>query len=100
MIVLSPLGLLAPGGAYGEDAPVDLNLHKYGLSAVPSGLAKYNDFWKHTLLPDYGFSSGRHANIAYVLSAVFGALVVGATIFLLICSVRAVAQRRPSVQTE
>ena len=100
MIVLSPLGLLAPGGAYGEDAPVDLNLHKYGLSAVPSGLAKYNDFWKHTLLPDYGFSSGRHANIAYVLSAVFGALVVGATIFLLIGAVRAVAQRRPSVQTE
>jgi cobalt/nickel transport system permease protein len=99
MIVLSPLGLLAPGGAYGEDAPVDLNLRKYGLSAIPSGLQHYNGFWKHTLLPDYGFSSGRHANLAYVLSAVCGALVVGATILLLIGVGRAVARRWPSVQT-
>jgi cobalt/nickel transport system permease protein len=98
MIVVSPLGLLAPGGAYGEDAPVDLNLHKYGLSAIPSGLQRYNGFWKHTLLPDYGFSSGRHANIAYVLSAVFGALIVGAAIFLLVGAVRAVARRRPEMQ--
>ena len=99
MVVLSPLGLLAPGGAYGEDAPVELNLHKYGLSAIPSGLQHYNGFWKHTLLPDYGFSSGRHANLAYILSAVFGALVVGAVIFLLIGFVRAVVRRRPSLQT-
>jgi len=99
MIVLSPLGLLAPGGAYGEDAPVDLDLHKYGLRAIPSGLQHYNSFWKHTLLPDYGFTSGEHASLAYVLSAVLGALVVGAAIFLLIGLVRAVARRRPDVQT-
>ena len=99
MIVLSPLGLLAPGTAYGEDAPVDLNLHKYGLSAIPSGLQHYNGFWKHTLLADYGFSSGEHASLAYVLSAVLGALVVGAAIFLLIGVVRTVARRRPGVQT-
>jgi len=99
MIVLSPLGLLAPGTAYGEDAPVDLNLHKYGLSAIPSGLQHYNGFWKHTLLADYGFTSGEHASLAYVLSAVLGALVVGAAIFLLIGVVRTVARRRPGVQT-
>ncbi len=99
MIVLSPLGLLAPGGAYGEDAPGELDLGKYGLNAVPSGLDKYNGFWKHTLLPDYGFSSGEHANVAYVLSAILGALVVGAAIFLLVGAVRAVARRRLGVQT-
>jgi cobalt/nickel transport system permease protein len=99
MVVLSPLGLLAPGTAYGEDAPVDLNLHKYGLSAIPSGLQHYNGFWKHTLLADYGFASGEHAALSYVLSAFLGALVVGAVIFLLIGFVRAVARRRPSVQT-
>ncbi|MGZ6981505.1 MAG: cobalt transporter CbiM, partial [Ilumatobacteraceae bacterium] len=30
MTVLTPLGLIAPGSAFGEDAPADLNLHKYG----------------------------------------------------------------------
>jgi cobalt/nickel transport system permease protein len=99
MIALSPLGLLAPGGAYGEDAPNELNLGKYGLNAVPSGLAKYNDFWKHTLLPDYGFSSGRHANLAYVLSAIFGALVVGAVVFTLAAAIRALT-RRTEAQAE
>lgn len=99
MIVLSPLGLLAPGTAYGEDAPVDLNLHKYGLSAIPSGLQHYNGFWKHTLLADYGFSSGSHANLGYVLAAILGALAVGTAIFLFIGGTRLVARRRPSAQT-
>ena len=99
MIVLSPLGLLAPGGAYGEDSPTDLNLHQYGLHAIPSGLQHYNGFWKHTLLGDYGFSSGRHANLGYVLSALVGALAVGTVIFLFVGSVRLVARRRPSAQT-
>ncbi|MGA9760874.1 MAG: cobalt transporter CbiM [Gaiellaceae bacterium] len=98
MIVLSPLGLLAPGGAYGEDAPVDLNLHKYGLSAIPSGLQHYNGFWRHTLLPDYGVSSGEHANLGYLLSALFGALAVGAAVFLLVAAVWALARRRPQEQ--
>jgi cobalt/nickel transport system permease protein len=99
MIVLSPLGLLAPGGAYGEDAPGGLDLHTYGLSAIPSGLQHYNGFWKHKLLGDYGFSSGRHANLGYVVSAIAGAMAVGAVIFLFIAGVRLIARRRPNVQT-
>jgi cobalt/nickel transport system permease protein len=98
MIILSPLGLLAPGTAFGENAPGDLGLGRYGLRAIPSGLEHYNGFWKHTLLPGYGFSSGAHANLGYVLSAIFGALVVGATIFLLIGVVRAIVRRRPQEQ--
>jgi cobalt/nickel transport system permease protein len=98
MIILSPLGLLAPGTAFGESAPGDLGLGRYGLRAIPSGLEHYNGFWKQTLLPGYGFSSGAHANLGYVLSAIFGALVVGATIFLLIGVVRAIARRRPQEQ--
>jgi cobalt/nickel transport system permease protein len=100
MIVLSPLGLLAPGGAYGEDSPTDLNLHKYGLHAIPSGLQHYNGFWKHTLLGDYGFSSGRHANIGYVLSAIVGALAVGAVIFFFVGGVRLAMRRRPEAQAD
>jgi cobalt/nickel transport system permease protein len=98
MIVLSPLGLLAPGTAYGEDAPTDLDLDKFGLSAIPSGLQHYNGFWKHTLLADYGFSSGSHANLGYVLSAIVGGLAVGAVLFLFIGAARLLSRRRPRAQ--
>jgi cobalt/nickel transport system permease protein len=75
MIVLSPLGLLAPGGAFGEDAPQELDLGKYGLNAVPSGLNRYADFWSHTLLGGYGFSDGGNATLGYLLSALVGITV-------------------------
>jgi cobalt/nickel transport system permease protein len=81
MVALSPLGLLAPGGAFGEDAPGDLNLGELGLKAVPEGLNRYTGFWSHTLLGDYGFSNGQNATLAYILSAVIGIAVVGAAIY-------------------
>jgi cobalt/nickel transport system permease protein len=99
MIALAPLGLLAPGGAYGEDAPSALDLHHYGLDAIPSGLRHYNDFWTHALLPGYG-SSDRHASLAYGLSAALGALAVGAVIFLLVGATRILVRRWPSAQAE
>jgi cobalt/nickel transport system permease protein len=80
MVVLTPLGLLAPGGAFGEDAPADLNLGRYGLHAVPTGLEKYNSFWSHTLLGGYGFNSGDHPVFGYLLSAVIGIAVVAVVI--------------------
>jgi cobalt/nickel transport system permease protein len=46
MVGLTPLGLLAPGGAFGEAAPQDLDLQKLGLKAVPAGLNKYNGIWR------------------------------------------------------
>jgi cobalt/nickel transport system permease protein len=73
MVVLTPLGLLAPGGAFGEDVPQDLDLAKYNLQAVPEGLQKYSDFWGNTLLPGYGDGSAWQ----YILSAVIGILVIG-----------------------
>ena len=81
MVVLTPLGLLAPGGAFGEDSPGDLNLGGLGLSAIPSGLSQYNGFWSHTLLADYGFANGQNATLAYWLSAVLGIAVVALAIF-------------------
>src|SRR5262245_58691751 len=45
MVLLTPLGLLAPGGAFGEDSPADLDLRRYHLDAVPSGLRHYAGFW-------------------------------------------------------
>jgi cobalt/nickel transport system permease protein len=77
MVLLTPLGLLAPGGAFGEDAPGDLDLGKYGLRVVPAGLERYSSFWSHTLLGGYGFNSGDHAVVGYLVSAVVGIAVIG-----------------------
>lgn len=93
MVLLTPLGLLAPGGAFGEDPPQDLNLHNLGLSAVPAGLNKYNGFWRHTLFPDYGFASGVHPTLAYIVSAAVGIAVVGIVIFGVAVLARAVLGR-------
>jgi cobalt/nickel transport system permease protein len=83
MVVLTPLGLLAPGGAFGEDAPADLPLANYGLRAIPEGLARYNSFWSHTLLGGYGFSSGGQPVIGYLVSALVGIVVVAVAILAL-----------------
>jgi cobalt/nickel transport system permease protein len=96
MVILTPLGLLAPGGAFGEDAPGDLSLGELGLRAVPTGLAKYSGFWSHALLGGYGFHDGQHANLGYLLSALVGIAVTGAVIFLLGLLVRAIVRKTGS----
>jgi len=83
MVVLTPLGLLAPGGAFGEDAPGDLDLASLRLSSVPEGLNRLNGFWSHTLLRDYGFGDGQNATLAYWVSALVGIAVVGAGVFVI-----------------
>ena len=94
MVVLTPLGLLAPGGAFGEDAPEDLDLGKYGLNTVPAGLERYNSFWSHTLLGGYGFRSGDHPNIGYIVSAVVGIAVVGLAVYLIGTFARLILRQR------
>ena len=105
MVILTPLGLLAPGGAFGEDAPEDLNLGSLGLRAIPAGLAKYTGFWHHTLLGDYGFSDGSHPTLGYLVSAVVGIAVVGLAVYLIVRAINTVTARgsvedaRPSEPT-
>jgi cobalt/nickel transport system permease protein len=81
LTALTPLGLLAPGGAFGEDAPEDLPLDQLGLQAVPEGMQRYTGFWSHTLLGDYGFGSGDNATLAYWLSALVGLAVIGLVVY-------------------
>ena len=38
-----------PAAAFGEDGPEDLDLQKYDLDAVPTGLRNYAGFWSHAL---------------------------------------------------
>src|SRR5262249_10786632 len=76
LVALVPIGLLATGTAFGEDGPDQLDLRKYGLDAVPTGLARYSDWWSHALLPGYDTRAGQHPNVAYYLSAVVGTLLI------------------------
>jgi len=77
LMVMTPLGLLAPGGAFGESAPSALDLHQYGLRAIPSGLNRYNGFWSHAVLDGYGFGPGQNRTLGYLASAGVGLVVIG-----------------------
>jgi cobalt/nickel transport system permease protein len=78
MLTLTPLGLLAPGRAFGEDTPSDLPLRRYGLDAVPSGLRHYAGFWHHALFNGYGFDHDRHPTLGYLISAFVGIAAIAA----------------------
>lgn len=95
MVVLTPLGLLAPGGAFGEDAPDDL-VSSLGLSAVPAGMARYADFWQNAIFPDYLSDSPW----TYIVSAVVGIIVVGIAVYLVgLLAVRVLGGRAGSDDT-
>jgi cobalt/nickel transport system permease protein len=84
LTLLTPLGLLAPGGAFGEDAPADLDLGRYGLSAVPDGLQRYSGFWGRALLPGYGDGGAWQ----YLLSALIGIAVAGLLVYGITAALR------------
>jgi cobalt/nickel transport system permease protein len=90
MVVLTPLGLIAPGGAFGEDAPNDLDVKKYHLDAVPSGLRHYAGFWHNTIFDGYGFTNDQHPTIGYLVSAVVGILAIAVLILASFTVVRLV----------
>lgn len=79
LIVLSPLGLLASGTAWGEWAPEEL--HAEGLSFIPEGLQSLSGIWRAPL-PDYEIP-GLDASVGYILSGVFGVAVTALVAWLL-----------------
>ncbi len=88
MAVLTPLGLIAPGTAFGEDAPANLNLHKYGLNTVPSGLRRYAGFWHNALFNGYGFSNDKHPVVGYLVSATVGIIMIGLVVLAIFAALR------------
>jgi len=81
MAGLTPLGLLAPGGAFGEDAPANLDLARYHLGAVPAGLQRYAGFWHNALFDRYDFSHDAHPTLGYIISAMVGIAVISLAVF-------------------
>ncbi|MDN5344459.1 MAG: cobalt/nickel transport system permease protein [Clostridia bacterium] len=84
LVVLSPLGLLAAGTAWGEWSPEEL---QQMLGFVPPGMVALASRWSHALFPDYAVpgleGSWVAAALGYILSALVGlGLIAG--IFLII----------------
>lgn len=72
LVVLTPLGLLAPGSAWGE---WELSEIKEKVGFIPQGMGRFNEIIKH-ILPDYGISgfdkNFLQSALGYILSAVAG----------------------------
>ncbi len=73
LVVITPLGLLAPGTAWGEWGAEELT--NRGLSFIPKGLGQLSGLWSAPML-GYNVPAIGNANIGYILSAVVGILVI------------------------
>jgi cobalt/nickel transport system permease protein len=80
LAVASPLGLLAPGTAWGEWGVEELT--KLGLQSVPSGLEKLSTLWGAPFA-DYEISFLGNMNLGYIFSAILGIFLVGILAWLL-----------------
>lgn len=82
MIVLSPIGLIATGTAWGEWGSDEL---KEKIGFVPQGFERFADIWK-AILPDYSIpghaDSFFQSSIGYIISAVIGIALIAAVIFI------------------
>ncbi len=79
LIVASPLGLLAPGTAWGEWGKQQLA--QRGFASIPAGLEKLSGLWGAPLA-GYNLPVLGNANLGYILSAVLGILVIVIMVWL------------------
>ncbi len=93
VIALTPLGLLAPGTAFGESSPSNLSLDRYHLNTVPSGLRHYAGFWHSAIFNGYDFSHDRHPTLGYLLSAGVGIAVIAGVILVVFALARVVRRK-------
>ncbi len=77
MVVLSPLGLLSQGTAWGEWGSDEI---KDKLGFIPAGLQQLSDRW-HALMPDYslpGFDGTFwQSAVGYILAAIMAIVILG-----------------------
>ncbi len=78
LIVLTPIGLLAPGTAWGEWSRAELG--QMGLGYIPAGFDRWSSLWSAPL-PDYGIPWLSHSAAGYLVSAVAGVVLVLAIIW-------------------
>jgi ABC-type Co2+ transport system permease subunit len=81
LVIASPLGLLAPGTAWGEWGAQELA--RLGLGFVPQGLARLSNLWGAPM-PRYNVPALGNANVAYILSALVGISVTILLVWLFV----------------
>jgi len=82
LIVLSPLGLLASGTAWGEWGAEELQKM---LGFIPSGMQRLAGTWSHAPFGDYslpGFESFWSSAIIYILCAIIGVGMISLLTYL------------------
>jgi cobalt/nickel transport system permease protein len=82
MIILTPIGLIATGTAWGEWGADEL---KEKIGYIPKGLEKLGDIWK-SVMPDYSLhgleGSFFKSSLGYIISAVVGIALIASLIFI------------------
>jgi cobalt/nickel transport system permease protein len=79
LIVASPLGLLAPGTAWGEWSAGELK--RMGLQSIPAGMERLSGVWGAPLA-GYDLPALGNANLGYLVSALLGIAVVAVVVWL------------------
>jgi cobalt/nickel transport system permease protein len=97
LIVLTPIGLLAPGTAWGEWGREELA--QLGLSYIPAGFDQWSSLWSAPL-PDYDIPALSNPTVAYVLSAVLGVGLVLVSILALFWLLEKLFHRTPATAKE
>jgi hypothetical protein len=80
LVCLVPLGLLAPGTAWGEWGTEQLS--GLGLAFIPQGMAKLSGLWSAPL-SGYDLPALKNADLGYIFSGIVGTIVIGITVWLL-----------------
>lgn len=82
MVVLTPIGLIATGTAWGEWGSDEL---KEKIGYIPQGLSSLSELWK-AWMPDYSIpgleGSFFSSSVGYIASAVIGILLIGFVTYL------------------
>lgn len=79
LVVLVPMGLLAPGTAWGEWGRQQLILR--GMSFIPEGMTKLSGFWSAPL-NGYNLPALGNNNLGYLLSGLVGTVVIAVVAWL------------------
>ena len=79
LIVVTPLGLLAPGTAWGEWSTQELA--RLGVKSIPAGMEKLSGLWGAPLAR-YNLPALGNTSLGYLLSAIVGILVIGVVVWL------------------
>lgn len=96
--VIAPLGLIAPGFAFGEGSTTDV---KVAFGYVPTGLQQLSGIFSAPLagynipLPFFGDANAPlwHAAIGYEISGIIGVLLIGLLVFVLATLLRRISTR-------